>query len=188
MKRVFGTCILLFFAINLFAQAPRLIKDDKVFPDAYNKTNFNKIDTLALWHYKFEGTNKKTPNSPVPVGLLTFWRIRPLYDTLYEKIYHHGWSPSISYFVFNLSDSDYCKKTSLRIRMLASCRPPAVGGDYFILGKYIFLNEQVCLECQQYDTGADFCRPVINFIISKIDERKAATLDDIFKQFVIRKG
>ena len=189
MKHLFFTGILLVFTLNLLAQVPRLAKYDDVFPAAYKKTDFSKIDTLALWNYKFVSTSKDKPAGPVHVvGILTFWRTRELRDTISQKLYHHGWSPSIAYLVFNLSDSAYCKKTSLRIRMLTSCVPPAVGGDYFIIGKYIFLNEQICLECRKYDTGVDFCRPVINLVISKVDKRKAATLEDIFKQFVIHKG
>ncbi len=71
---------------------------------------------------------------------------------------------------------------------MSSCVPPDVGGDYFIIGKYIFLNDNVCLNCRKYDTGIDYCRPVINFVISKIDKNRVETLDEITGQFVIGNG
>jgi hypothetical protein len=155
----------------------------------YSKTNFSVVDTLELWNYNLD-KNYKAPgkDSVKPIAQITFWRTKPIDDGLSLEIYKQLWTPFISYEIYNLSDSTYCYYKSKLTRLISSCIPPNIGGDIFMIGNYIFLNRMVCLRCLRYDTGTDYCRPVINLILSRIDKNKVATLDEIAEQFIIKRG
>lgn len=153
------------------------------------RADLNKIDTLNRWNYIFSDKNKSKPGDSVQLlGKVTFYRVKPLYDSTSLRIYNRNWSPSITYYIYNLSDSAYCYKESLQTKILSSCVPPDVGGNHFIIGKYIFVNFDVCLNCSKPDDRKEYCRPLVGYVISKIDKNKTATLKDIFSQFVIKRG
>jgi hypothetical protein len=167
----------------LFAQP---LAGDMTPSSAHQKhDDLSNVDTLARWRYRFVKTSQEKSATPTELGKISFYRTRALDDSISVKIYHQKWSPGMSYSVFNLSDSTYCIKMANHTRVYSSCVPPDVGGDYFVLGKYIFVNLSVCLNCRKHDSGIDYCRPLVNYVISKVDKNKAATLDEIFSQFVI---
>jgi len=179
----------LVISINgLFGQShsPFLVDNQTYF---YAKTDYNKIDSLSLWNYSLD-TNciAKYNESSIPIGKITFWRIKPLDDGISLKIYNQLWTPRISYEIFNLRDSAFCLKQSRQTRMLSSCVPPNVGGDIFIIGSFIFFNRDVCLDCTKYDNGQDYCRPIIRQIVDKVDKSKVESLDEIVGQFIIKPG
>lgn len=152
----------------------------------YSKTNYNHIDTLDCWNYELNKNYRPDIKDSVqPMALLSFFRNKPLHDSISLSIYRKPWTPSISFEVFYLKDSSYCFQESGRIRFLSSCSPPGTGGDIFIIGNFIFLNRDVCLQCVKYDSGTDYCRPLINYLIGKIDKNKINTIDDIVNQFPI---
>jgi hypothetical protein len=82
----------------------------------------------------------------------------------------------------------FCEKESLKTMVLSSCLGSSVGGDYLVVGKFIFINYNVCVNCIDGKTRKDYCRPVIYSVFSKIDGAKANTLDEIFSQFTIKRA
>lgn len=157
-----------------------------------SNTSYNPKDTsyrgdaIKLWNYKFKQKDIKENDSVRSLGSLIFYRTRPVIDSSYYKIYKKFWTPEISFDIFNISDSTFCRKLSTNTRYFSSCVPPDVGGDYFVIGQYIFLNRNVCLNCRI--SSIDYCRPVVNFVFNKLDKKNLNTLTDIFKQFAIKKG
>jgi hypothetical protein len=188
MKQLLIIPCILFFVGNIKGQSRPLTKDDK-WSSYYDKTDFSIIDTVDLWAYRFEGACKeKLSDSVQALGRLSFFREKTVYDSARSRSEGRLWNPVIEYTIYKLSDSAYCMQRSTHIRLISNCLPPSVGGDYFILGGYIFLNENVCLSCINYATGIDYCRPVVNYVISKVNRNKVATLEEIFNQFQIHKG
>jgi len=57
-----------------------------------------------------------------------------------------------------------------------------------IIGKYILLNNSVCLRCAKYDTNIDYCRPIINLILSKVVSNNTMTIKEIVKAFSIKEA
>jgi hypothetical protein len=179
----------LFFLLNgLFGQSQSsfLTYNQSYF---YSKTDYNKIDSLSLWNYSLD-TNyiAQYKESIRPIGKITFWRIKPLDDGISLKIYNQIWTPTISYEIFNMRDSAFCLKQSHQTRMLSSCVPSNVGGDIFIIGSFIFFNRNVCVSCTKYDSGQDYCRPIIRQIVDKVDKSKIESLAEIVRQFIIKPG
>ncbi len=154
-----------------------------------SKTNFKFIDTLARWQYQFDtsytGSSKDTVKS---LGRITFYRTIALYDTMSRQIYDADWRPVIDFEIFSLRDSIFCFTKSKLSILLSSCVPPDVGGDIFIIGNFIFLNRSVCINCAKYDTGIDYCRPIVKYVFSKVGIAHIAKLQDIVKQFPIKAG
>ena len=155
----------------------------------YSKTNFSLIDTVQLWNYLLDTAyHGKDTDSIKPVGELIFWRTKPIYDSISKYVYKQLWMPYIIFDIFSISDTSYCYDRSTRTRYYSSCVAPNVGGDIIIIDKYLFLNHSVCLNCQQYDTKVDYCRPIINYVFSNIDRTKVTTIQSLAQQFVIAKG
>jgi hypothetical protein len=152
-------------------------------------TDFNKIDTLEYWNYKLDLQYKQSENDTVkPIGLLTFYRIKSIDDSISMKIYNKLWQPSISYEIYKLSDTTFCNQKSNTIHLLSSCSPPNIGGDYFIFGNFVFLNKSACISCSNYLTKDDYCRPVINYVFINVTNKNVTNLYDLVKQFIISPG
>lgn len=196
MKQYLLFYSLLIFETNCVGQVKsQIIFDTTINPTEinnkkyYSKTDFSSIDTLSLWSYKLDTIfNGKDGDSVKPIGMLTFWRTKPIDDSISKSIYHQLWTPYITFAIFNLSDTNYCFKKSTRTRHFSSCVPPQVGGDIIIVDKFIFLNGNFCLSCQRYDTKIDYCRPVINYVFSKLDRSKITTIQSLANQFIITAG
>jgi hypothetical protein len=154
--------------------------------DNYSKTDFSKSDSLNCWFYVLTDKNPSYNDSVKPVGQLVFQRTHALKDTISENLYKNGFLPNFTFQVFDIKDSVYCFKKSQLIKAVSSCTSPDVGGDIIIFGNYIFLNNSVCLHCKRYDNGVDYCRPIINKVFLSVDKRKAASLEQIVKQFPIK--
>jgi hypothetical protein len=155
----------------------------------YSKTDFSIIDTLQLWNYLLDTAyHSKETDSVKPRGQLAFWRTRPIDDKISKKVYGQPWTPYIAFDIFSIADTSYCFKISSSTRYLSSCVPPNVGGDIIVIDKFVFLNHNVCLGCQRYETKVDYCRPVINYVFSKIDKTKITTIESLVQQFVIARA
>jgi hypothetical protein len=182
LSRLVYIAVFLACTNNLLAQVHLLRVPNSKLPS--ERGDAIKVDTLKSWNYQFDDSKKSESTDSVQrLGFLTFLRIRQIVDSTYFNVYHQYWKPHMTFNIFNLSDSAYVKKQFIRTMMLSSCVGPEVGGDYFIIGKYIFANFSVCLNCAI--TGIDYCRPLINFVINRVDIKRAETLDEIFNQFVI---
>jgi len=155
----------------------------------YSATDFNFIDTLERWNYDlYLSYRGKEKDSIKPIGKIIFFRTNALSDKLSRKVYGREWTPVISFDIYNISDSAICSEISRWTRIYSSCVPPDVGGDLLTIGKYIFLNRMVCLACKKYDTNVDYCRPIINYIFSKIDVNRISTISDLVDQLPIKKS
>jgi len=196
MKHLIYALQLLFFYTTLFGQNKSISifqkqEDSKDFNNYYySKTDFSIIDTLSFWRYQLDTTDTNDTKGPqhYPIGELLFWRSNPIVDGISKKIYNRLWTPELTFSIFKISDSAYCYEISRRTRMLSSCLAPDVGGDMIFIGEYIFVSRGVCVSCQRHDTKVDYCRPIINYIFSKVDSKKVTTLRSLVSQFVIEKG
>jgi hypothetical protein len=155
----------------------------------YNtKINFSLIENLQLWNYSIDTTyHGRESNSIKSIGQLIFWRKKPMPDTLFKYIPNNLWSAAFTFDIFTIADTNYCYRWSRMTRSFSSCVPPNVGGDMIIIDKYVFLNDDICLNCERYGTKADYCRPVINYVFSKLDRSKISTIQSLVQQFVIAK-
>ena len=182
MNRLFLILIILFLTVDLFAQQPRYNQNDTT-KYYYLKTNFSKIDTLEYWKFSFEATTELNENDSInPIGIVNFWRTVSIDDSISMVVYGKLWTPHISYKIYNLKDSLYCKEISKKVRFFSSCVPPDVGGDFIILGELILLNTNVCLGCGRYDTGTDYCRPILNKVFKTIDTQKINSISSLEAQ------
>jgi len=187
------TILFFLFATNSFSQ--KIVFDTAKKQSSlysaryYSKTDLTLMDTLAFWNYVLDTTyhGRKT-DSIKPAGQLIFWRTNPINDSISIKVYGRRWVPYMTFDIFHITDSSYCYEISEETRFYSSCVPPNVGGDIIIVGKFLFLNHSVCLNCQRYDTKVDYCRPVINYVFSKVDKTKITSLQSLIDQFVIAKG
>ena len=179
-------CIL--FSSSSFGQ--NLVFDTTVYArESYSKTDFSNIDTFQLWNYLLDTTYKgRETDSIKPSGQLIFYRTSSIDDGISKKIYGRLWTPVISFDIFSVADTSYCFERSARTRIYSSCVPSDVGGDIIIIGKYLFLNHSVCVRCERHDTKVDYCRPVINYVFSKIDKNKITTIQSLVHQFIIAEG
>lgn len=155
----------------------------------YSKTDFSEVDTLQLWNYFLDTTyhGRKT-DSIKPMARVIFWRTKAIDDSISQNVYDHAWTPYIVFGVFGIGDTGLCYRQSAQIRYYSNCLPPEVGGDMIIVGKYVFLNFSSCLNCQRYDTGVDYCRPVLNYVFSHLDRTKITSLQSLVQQFSIAEG
>lgn len=141
----------------------------------YDSTDFSKSDFLNAWFYVLQESNLDYDDPITPIGRLVFQR---------KNMIKH-WTPNFTFHIFNIVDSAYCFQKSVSVRNASSCVPPNVAGDIIIIGKFILLNTNICLQCKNIDDRRDYCRPVINKILSAVDPTKTETLDDLVKQFPI---
>jgi len=142
----------------------------------YDSTDFSKIDSLNAWFYVLLDKNLSYEDSIKLIGQLIFQR----------KTMIMHWTPNFTFQIFNIKDSSYCFKKSQLVRTLSSCVPPNVAGDIVILNQYILLNTNVCLQCKNFENGLDYCRPVINKILSAFDKTKVTSLEELVIQFPIK--
>ncbi len=139
-------------------------------------TQFNLVDTASKWTY-FLDTNygKNWKDSVRPMGLIEFWRTEPLDDSISKFIHGKWWTPRIRFEIYDIGDSTAVFKRSANTRFFSSSVPPDVGGDIIFAGDFIFLSKGG-ISCRKYDTGEDFCRPVINEIFQRAKSLKKASL------------
>ena len=144
------------------------------------------VDTISLWNYQLE--NRSRTEKDKSIALITFWRTRPINDSVYIARHQESWTPQISFSVYPLSDSVHCKEQNSRIKSSSTCLGPDIGGDMYRVGSFILLNREICLSCLAYSSKQDFCRPVINKLMGAIDNKNVKTLKDLEAQLGVKKG
>ena len=152
----------------------------------YSCTMKNDTNILRGWDYKIEYGFENLNDSAKEIGRIVFIRTEPVKDDKKEKIYQKAWYPKIAFDIFNISDLEYCKQESIRIQTLASCLGNTVGGDLVIVGEYIFLNRNVCLDCIGTENNVDYCRPVANKVLTDLDLTKSISLEEIDRKIRIQ--
>ena len=146
----------------------------------------SQVDTLSLWNYEILQHAK--PQKDKALGQITFWRAKPIHDSVHLALHQELWTPQISFSIYSLADSAYCTAQSQRSKMSASCIGPDVGGDMYRVGSLILLNRDICLSCVSFETKKDYCRPVIAQVLNAMDPRKVKNLPDLESQMGLRKG
>jgi hypothetical protein len=146
----------------------------------------NPPDTLSLWNYQFQSYAK--PQKDKSIAQITFWRTRPIHDSIHFSLHQENWTPQISFSVYPLADSAFCRAQSQKFKMVSSCMGPDVGGDMHHVGNFILLNRDICLSCIAYVSKKDYCRPVVNQLLNAIDPRTVKKLADLEAQLHIKKG
>jgi hypothetical protein len=155
----------------------------------YSRTDFAVVDTLVKWTYTLDLKYKGSPGDSVkPIGQIGFYRAAALPDSISRKVYGTDWTPVMNFEIYNLRDATFCRKKTNLIRVTSNCVPPSAGGDMFIVGQWVFINPSPCVNCYKYDTNRDYCRPLIKYVFSKVDETKAVTISDIVSQFPIKES
>lgn len=158
-------------------------------PNHFNKTDFSLVDTLQYWNYFLDTTHiNETNDSIKPIGQLVIWRTKPIDDGISKKLYGKLWTPNYVFNIYKKVNWDYCLRKAISARIFSSCVPPEVGGDIIAAGNFIFLNDNVCLSCQHFTTKIDLCRPVINYLFSRVDQTRVTTLQSLVDQFEIKAG
>src|SRR5262245_22982486 len=102
----------------------------------------NPVDTLSFWNFQIEPHTKTAKDRSI--GLITFWRNKPVHDSVHMVRHQELWTPQISFSIYPLSDSAYCKSQSVKMKMSSSCVGPDVGGDMYLVGNLILLNRDIC--------------------------------------------
>jgi len=159
-------------------------------PNDYHRlgTAQKNMDTLSLWNYRLDLTYVPARHdSATPLGFIRFWRIKPIAND--PILNEQAPPPGINFEIFDIRDSSFCYRSAHNAIFYSSCVPPNVGGDVFVIGKFIFLNRSACVHCGS--AGAphvDYCRPVINFIFKTLADSDISTLADIVRYLPIRSG
>ncbi len=137
------------------------------------------LDSISNWSYLFDKTYKGFRNDSIrAMGLVTFQRVKPPKEGIISET-GKVFIPSMDFEIFHLTDSAFATRKSTFTKVISSCMPPNVGGDLFIVGKFIFVNRDVCVNCRQYPDTIDYCRPMIRKILAGANQDKALTLEEI---------
>lgn len=171
----------------------------------YSKTNFTLIDSIDRWCYKIIANYKPSRiDSTVPLCQVHFTRSEDLVDSSgyykYLKLYGPSkkssftrnesvrFKPYIIFRVYSLKDSVAAFRIASFASLITSCAPPYAGGDLFIAGSFIFVNDELCLKCSAAFGGeVDYCRPLLNFIFSSLKNSNAPTVEDLLTHLPIKK-
>ncbi|WP_452227658.1 hypothetical protein [Lacinutrix sp. MEBiC02404] len=140
------------------------------------------INEIKYWTYKIDYDFKDTRNTLKPIGQIEFLRTKSIPDKLRKEVYNEPWFPAIDFEIYNLSDLKYCEEVSKKTKFTSSCVDESIGGDIIIVGNYIFINTWACVNCVGTKNGTDFCRPILNNILSKLNLTESSTLKDIDKE------
>ena len=149
----------------------------------YAGVNFTFKDDLNDWTYKFH--SKKPSKKNRSIGYINFWRTEK-WDDNTDKEFHMAWNPGIGFEIFDLKDSSIALNISRQAGMLSSCVAPRIGGDYFVVGNFVFVNSVPCVFCYRSKNNTDYCRPAIYRIFKSIDLTKVTSLTDIIQQLGIK--
>jgi hypothetical protein len=151
----------------------------------YAGVNFTFKDDLKYWTYKLH--SKKPSKKDQSIGYINFWRTEK-WDDNADKEFHMAWNPGIGFEIFDLKDSSVALNISRQVRLLSSCVAPHIGGDYFVVGNFIFVNSVSCVSCYRGKNSTDYCRPTIYRIFKNIDLTKISSLTDIVQQLGIKRS
>jgi hypothetical protein len=149
----------------------------------YAAVDFSFKDDLNVWRYK--ARLRKPSNKNASLGYIIFWRTEK-WDDNTDKEFHMGWNAGIIFQIFRIKDSALGLSYSRFARNSTQCSPPRVGGDWFILSNFLFVNKEPCLACFRKKNATDYCRPVMNQIFSQVYISNVSSVKDIIKQLPIQ--
>ena len=180
---------LIFFIFNLFVshvwgQSSTVYDTTDKY---YSKTNFGYVDTVEHWTFTIDTSYRADLEDTIkPIGSIAFMRNVKMYDKKYFAANKKLWYPYLSFEIFYLRDSLFCSEESKLYRRISSCTAPDVGGDLLVIGDFILLNRYVCLHVRKWDDDIDYARPVINNILSNINQNKIHSLTDFITVLPIK--
>lgn len=174
MKRNLITFGLLINSLFLFSQ------DDPSLKGQF----YLSMDSLTDWSYDVVSNDRIDTNLICRIAL---FRNRELPDELSMQTYGRGIRPLMIFNVYPVSMIDTVKKMSFKCKVFASCVPPNVGGDYYVLKDFVFINYSSCVDCAYANYKTDLCRANINRIISSIKERHYSSIDELLADLPIKK-
>jgi hypothetical protein len=149
------------------------------------KGHFNfSLDSITAWSYDI------VPNYRIDTNLIcriAIFRNKEIPDKLSQEVYGKGIRPSMIFNIYPVLLIDTIKKMSLECKIYASCIPPNVGGDYYILQDYILVNYSSCVNCASSDYKTDLCRANINKILSGVSKKHYGSIDDLIADLPIKK-
>lgn len=144
-----------------------------------------QVDSLEFWSYTLHTYSKTKADKSI--GRITFFRSKPVHERgARDQVYQSECFPSISYLIYDRSDSAACKNLLHSRNMMSSCWLPTVFGEMVQAGPYIFLNRDACASCVSPLSGIDFCRPIVNKILTNVNLFKTNTLEEFVQQFGIQ--
>ena len=145
--------------------------------------DLSKIDTVSLWNYELELKWKGYKNDTIgsPIGRLSFFRERPIIN-YWDQVRR----PYLRYNIYSIDDSLTANKESKYIKQISSCFPLR-GGEKIRVGNFIFVNSDVCSGDVDKKRN-EICRPLVNYIMGLIDERKTNSIQELVDQIQLQKG
>ena len=149
----------------------------------FSKTDFSFKDDLSNWRYKLQlkkGLFKKSKS----LGHLMFYRTEAWEDL--TKEFHWKWNAYIQFEIYNIKDSTLALDASQSVRKFDYCNPLETGGDYFVVGNFIFVNEVNCVQCAK--ENKDYCRPTVKKAFMNVNKNEISTIQEIVSQFQIQDG
>jgi hypothetical protein len=174
MKTTLITLGLLMSSLSLFSQ-----------DNLHLKSQFNlSLDSLTDWSYDNVQSDIEDSNL---VCRIAFFRNKEIPDELSQKVYGRGLRPLMILNVYPISLIDTVKRMSLECKILSSCVPPNVGGDYYILKDYILINYTSCVTCASSNYNTDLCRANINRILSTIKKKHYSSIDELLADLPVKK-
>jgi len=181
MKKYLVT-LTLAFSVNAFSQKKQPIIYDST-DVAFRFIDFSIIDTLDNWNYELDLTYRGFKNDSLksPIGRILFFRKKRLPGRVYIA------SPYIRFNIYPITDSLMANRYSKRTMGWSSCGGPFRGGELLVVGNFIFVNPDVCTYCMtaKYE---DTCRPLIDYIFSKIVSQNPTSLDQLISHLPLKKG
>ena len=150
----------------------------------FSKTNFSFKDDLGKWSYKLR-LKKKLLKKSGSLGRVLFYRTE-LFDNSGKNEFYVNWNAYIQFEIYNIKDSASALEGIRSLKPFNYCEAPDNGGDYFIIGNFLFANEVNCLRCTWNKT--DYCRPTVRRIFMNVDKNRISTIREIVSQFQIQNG
>ena len=177
--------IILIFLLNSLNTFSQNNEKRKILFDTTEKTSFNSINFYrntdfdnfkdpVNWLYEIQLYDEsiKKNNNNLSLGII---KLKKYFNLTINDSKRE--LTEFNFDIYNISDSLYCQNEAKKIKMLSSCIPPNVGGDYIEIGNFILLNRNVCLQCEDI-FNVDFCRPEINQILLIMKSKEIEKIDD----------
>jgi hypothetical protein len=176
-KLIFSVLIMLIWGKN-FCQI-KVYDSTDVF---YSKTDFTFISDISNWNYKLKLRKSKAGE----IGKLLFYRVTQFRGNTNNEFYasYNLW---IEFSIYHLKDSLKAKAISNSLRKITFCTSPEIGGDYFAIGNFIFVNNVNCIRCNG-PGSKDYCRPIVQKSFLNVSQSRIASLKEIVSQFPISDG
>lgn len=157
-----------------------------VFSQSHVDSIPHNLDTISQWDFKIDYSVKNTSDSIKPLAVLHFFRKEHLFLISSDHKQKSKWTPEINFSIYKMSDIEKCKFQSVKTKALSSCISTNIGGDIHLIGNYILLNEDPCVNCLNPKTEIDYCRPIIKYLLSNIIISNDSTFLDIENQIRLK--